>query len=128
MADEATAVSQKNGNGKITNFQEFLETDGVDFLDIPVRGGKIVTIGSLTGVEWAQWTEMREDPQRRKLSGAFLVAKSLVDDKGNRIGDDSDASLQRLVHRNVKDTEAILRGVFKLNGIGPSAEIAAKNA
>ncbi len=123
MATEKTtaAVSEE-----FLSFEQFMEADPVEYDVVQLPKGN-VRIGSVTGDEWAEWSEMRESPEGRKKSGGWLIAKSLVDKDGRRIGDPAWAV--EIVKKNLKTSELILRAIFKLNGISQSAKVeaAAKN-
>ncbi len=122
MATEkaATAVSE------FLSFEQFMEEDPVEYDVVRLPKGAC-RIGSVTGQEWAEWTEMRESPEGRKKSGGWLIAISLVDGNGRRIGDPTKAA--EIVKKNLKTSELILRAIFALNGISKDtkAEAVAKN-
>lgn len=113
----------------ITSFEEFLAADSVEFMDVELRPGKIVRIGSITAEDWVAWTELREGgSDGKKASGALLIRKSIViDDKGTRIGV-NDTQAVGLQHMTLKTSELLLKAIFKLNGINQPEVTAAKNA
>lgn len=109
---------------------EDLQYDGeqIEYDTVHVPGGKSYRIGSLTAQEWTEYVDFRNaGEQNRKLSAAFLIAKSLVDRDNRRIGDMSLASLQKLAGMKTKTSEHLVRGIFRLNGIGERSELSIKN-
>lgn len=110
---------------KVLSFSEFLATDGIDYVEVPIRGGDSVRLGSITAEDFAAWTELRESgPEGRKTSGALLICRSLVDENGVRVG--NEAQLAQVQKMNLKTTETLLKAIFKLNGINQQDEAAAK--
>lgn len=102
---------------KTLSFEDFLngENNKTKYLDIPVVGGNF-RIVSLTAEELVEWTEFRnESPANRKLSNAWLMAKSMVDDNGKRIGDM--LRLDKLIVMPVKTVETVMQNLMKFNGI-----------
>ena len=111
---------------KILSFDEFLAADGVDYVDVLVRGG-VVRLGSITGEDFVAWTEMRESSaEAKKDASALLISRSMVDGAGKRIGDDG--KVAQIKKMNLKTTETLLKAIFKLNGINQPDEIAVKKS
>lgn len=110
---------------KILSFDEFIQPDATEYDLVQLPAGDF-RIGSITAEDWVQWTEMRAAADGRKTSAAWLIARSMVDGDGNRIG--NVARCGEIVKKNLKTSELILKAVFKLNGINqPKEEVAAKN-
>lgn len=99
---------------KILSFDEFLAGNQIEYAEVPIQAG-VVRIASITAKDWVQWTELRETPEGKKISGAMLIVRSLVDANGVRIGDD--AKLAQVQELNLRTTEALLKAIFALNGI-----------
>ena len=120
-------MAKSESTAKILSFDEFLTAnEAVEYATVSVGGGN-VRIGSITGDEFVEWTEMRESgaPGAKKNASSLLIVKSLVDETGARIGDP--AKVDRLRKTNLKATETILKAIFKLNGINQRDEVVAKN-
>lgn len=87
----------------------------VEYADIEgFKPGRTIRIGSVTADAWIEWVESNEGPAK-KTAGLRLISRSLVNDKGERIGSDKDLGKLKLVRHSV--TERILREIIKLNGI-----------
>ena len=117
--------------GSVLNFEDIVETKtDVQFAEIPVPewktkdGKESLRIGSLTGEDMIEWTEANEGPAK-KTAGIRLIIRSLVDDQGNRIGQDT--MIQPLLKRNSAVLNRIVRAVLKLNGMDKAANELAKN-
>lgn len=111
---------------EILSFAAFLGADGVDYETVEVRGGT-VRVGSLSAEEFTKWTIYRDvvlDGKDLPRAQAMLICESLVDDKGKRIGDQS--QLEALMKMNMRSTERLLKAIFRLNGVGAQAEAEAK--
>lgn len=111
---------------KVLSFSEFVEGDGVDYVEVAVRGGRM-RLGSITAEDYIGWLEYRNAPVgsvERKGATAWIIIKSLVDAEGKRIGDLSE--IPRIQKMNIKYTEALLKAIFKLNGINQKDDTDAK--
>jgi len=108
-------------------FDDLLAQTEVEYATVTISG-KSYRVGSITGDEFAAWQELRDSsPEARKNATAVLIARSLVDADGKRIGDETKVAQLRKV--KLKVSEAFLEAIFKLNGINqPKAEAAAKKA
>jgi hypothetical protein len=71
-----------------------------------------------------EWLEANEGPAK-KTAGLRLVAKSLVDKTGARIGKED--TVVKLASRNTQAINRIVQAVLDLNGLKKSASADAKN-
>jgi hypothetical protein len=107
------------------SFDDLLSSNDVEY-DTVVVGDKKFRIGSLTAEDFTSWTDLRDSgPEGKKLAGAILIARSLVDQAGNRIGDEN--RVQQLRKMRTKATEIFVKKIFKLNGINQRDEEVVKN-
>lgn len=114
---------------KVLSFDE-LSAERVEYAEVKVTDTLVVRIGSITPLDLEEWNALRETPEGRQISGAVLIAKSTVDEEGKRTGvttpykdmsDEERGKIARLRKMNLKTSEAVLLGIFTLNGIGPKA-------
>jgi hypothetical protein len=99
---------------KYLSLDEILASNDTEYHVIQAWGGK-VRIVSLTAEDLVEWTEANEDKQKKRVAGCRLIIKSLVDAKGNRIGDER--QIPQLMKKSVKQTEAVIEQILKLNGM-----------
>lgn len=109
---------------------EIINASEVEYRDIKIFGGT-VRVGSLTSDEVVDWLEGQKTPEQRKEASADLVARSLVDAEGKRIGlDESGNPLPKLVtslrRKKHSDLEAAVRELVKLNGLTLKGDVSAE--
>ncbi len=107
------------------SFDDLLADTEVEY-DVVTVSGKSYRIGSLTAEDFVAWTELRDSGEKgKKDASALLITRSLVDEKGKRIGDET--RLSQAKKMKLKTSETFLRKIFKLNGINQPDEKATKN-
>lgn len=111
---------------KFLSLQQIKESKDEKFaeIDVPEWGGTI-RIGSITAGEMIDFAESNDGPAK-KTAGLRLIVKSLVDEDGNRIGDD--ALLQDLKKKDSAVCSRITDAILELNGLGEEAKKKRKNA
>lgn len=107
----------------ILSVDQMLATDDVEYAEIPtwmIRGsnGEMVQgytrIGSLTSEDVVAWRDTADGPAKKTM-GVRLFVNSLVDEKGNRIGDPR--FYEAFKKKSNKIQERVLQEVLKLNGM-----------
>jgi hypothetical protein len=93
-------------------------------VDLP--GGKTARIGGISAGDLIEYNELRSTPDGRKWSGPVIISRSLVDGDGRRIGiltpfaemtDGEKAKIAELRKMNMAASEALIKAIFKLNGV-----------
>ena len=117
-------------------FDELIQSDGAVEYATVALGKATQRIASITADDLIEWQELRETPAGKKVSGAVLILKSLVNDDGQRIGvttpyaqmsDEEKGRVAATKKLKVRTSEALLKAIFELNGMTPKAEGIAKN-
>ena len=109
---------------KTATFDDLLSETEVEYATISIDK-KTYRIGSITGEEFTEWEEQKAvSPEAKKVANFILISRSLVDESGKRIGDETKIAQLRKV--KLKVSEAFLRAILKLNGVNQPAEVAAK--
>ena len=106
----------KEANGtKIVSIADIEADDDVEYATIPAfKEGEFFRIKSLTAGDMIEWSEANEGEAKR-TAGLRLIIKSLVDEDGKRIANDSHLALFR--KKSHKRTEDIVKAILKLNGM-----------
>lgn len=110
---------------------KFLSIDDIDSADdikiisreVPEWGGHLL-LGSLPSSEMIDWVEASEGPAKR-TAGLRLLVKSLVNEKGERIG--TDRHLQIFKKKSAVVCNQILDDIIALNGLNKKAQAEIKN-
>jgi hypothetical protein len=125
---------------------EEIGAEPIDIVKVSVDdAGGVMFIGSITGADFAEWTDARDagDAEAKKTAAAKLIVRSLVQgpekptdpeklkawDRGaaeRRIG--TDAMVPLFVRARMGRTERLIKAIFKLNYINQREETATKNA
>lgn len=112
------------------SLDEMLDVDDIAYADVVVpqwakngKSGK-VRIGSLTADDMMDWLEANDGPAKR-TAGLRLIAKSLVDKDGKRVG--GDTAVVKLASRNTQAINLLVTAVLELNGLKKDAGKDAKN-
>ncbi len=111
---------------KVLSFAEFVEAEekAEEVVAVKLKTGTVY-IGSITAEAFVEWQEQRaEGAEGRKKASALMIVRSLTDEKGTRIGDES--QLSRLQKMSLHSSETLLKAIFKLNNIN-QPEATAKN-
>lgn len=95
---------------------DMLAAEDVEYATIPGWNGTI-RVGSLTAGDMIQWSESNEGEAKRE-AGLRLIVKSLVNSRGQRIGNEKHIPLFRA--KSHKVTESIVKAILKLNGFEPA--------
>lgn len=111
----------------ISSFDDLLEHSApVEYAEVTLAPGVVARIGSLSGEEWNEWSKIRANETTRRTSGQVLISRSLVDETGRRIGDETKAT--QLSQGRVAISEMMLRAIFNLNKVFVgNEEVEAKN-
>jgi hypothetical protein len=109
---------------KVLSIEEMLAADDVQFAVVKAWNGN-VRIGSLSASDMIEFVESNEGPAKR-TAGLRLIIKSLVDAKGDRIGDMK--HLEAFGKKNAQVTNRIVAEILKLNGLDEAAKKALGNA
>jgi hypothetical protein len=106
----------------IDNLDEFLTASTPREFDyVQVNKTTRVRIGSVSALEWVEWKDAQTDPESRRLSSFTLIARSLVNEKGDRIGTVEQA--RKLMEVNMRVSETLLKAIMKLNGVSQSKAV-----
>jgi hypothetical protein len=109
---------------KILSLTDILNADDVEYATVPgFKPGEAFRIQSLTAGDMIEWSEANAGDAKR-TAGLRLIIKSLVDDKGAPILDDTHIATLR--NKSHKVTERVVKEILKLNGMNVK-EDAAKN-
>jgi hypothetical protein len=107
-------MSEVNGV-KIVGISDIEADDDVEYATIPAfKEGEFFRIKSLTAGDMIDWSEANEGEAKR-TAGLRLIVKSLVDEDGKRIANDSHIALFR--KKSHKRAEEIVKAILKLNGM-----------
>jgi hypothetical protein len=118
----AEAAAQKQLVGSFDD----LIASVVDYDTVDLPGGKTARIGGISAGDLIEYNELRSTPDGRKWSGPVIISRSLVDDSGRRIGiltpfaemtDEEKAKIAELRKMNMAASEALIKAIFKLNGV-----------
>jgi hypothetical protein len=97
---------------------EMLAASDVEYAVIDGWSGSI-RIGSLTAGDMIEWSEANEGEAKR-TAGLRLIVKSIVNSKGERIGNDKHIAMLR--NKSHKVTEKIVREILRLNGMNTKVD------
>lgn len=120
---------------------EGLLSCATDFRDVPLPGGRVVGIGSISAGDLIEYNELRQSEEGRRWSGPLIIARSLVGaprEDGSRprigiltpfkeMGDEEKARLAELRRMSMPASEALLKAIFDLNGLTVPSKEEAKN-
>lgn len=110
----ATHDDAKN-NIKIVSMADIEADDDIEYDTIPAfKEGEYFRIKSLTAGDMIEWSEANEGEAKR-TAGLRLIIKSLVDEDGKRIANETHLALFR--KKSHKRAEQIVRAILKLNGM-----------
>lgn len=111
----------------IESWDELLELDDTEYATVQLTPTKSVRLGSLSAARMLQWFLDQKDEEKAKSNGLVLVAESLVDSKGKRIGrvadmlklrDKNPASLDKLRAACIELNRLEVKGAERPNGSG----------
>lgn len=98
----------------IESWDDLLLMDDTDYTTVPIGdGSKSVRLGSLSAADMLQWLHDNEDDEKRKTNGLVLVAKSMVNPKGERIG--NLAEMLKLREKQPKTVKKLVAAAVALN-------------
>jgi len=109
---------------KVLSVEEMLAAPDTRFHSVKLWGG-IVRIGSLEAGDMLDFIESNEGPAKR-TAGLRLIIRSLVDDRGVRIG--TDKHLEGFKKKNAQDINTLVGEILKLNGMDEAARKVLGNA
>jgi hypothetical protein len=115
----------------MSDSSKFLSVDDIEQIDdikiirreVPEWEGHIL-LGSLPSDAMIEWAEA-SDGLAKKTAGLRLIVKSMVNEKGERIG--TDRHLQVLRKKSAVVCNRIIDDIIKLNGLNKKAEAEIKN-
>lgn len=96
------------------SWDEVLGTEDTDYVEVPA-GSKTLRLGSVSGAVMLEWFANQEDPIKAETNGLWLVAQSLVDKDGKRIGKVDEVT--RLREKNPRTMRALIKAAVELNGL-----------
>lgn len=120
----------------VTSLEDLIASE-VDYDTVLLPGGKTVRIGAISAGDLIEYNELRSTPDGRRWSGPVIINRSLVDKDGRRIGlqkpfaemtDEEKAKLGELRNMPMPTSEALIKAIFKLNGVLAQQKEAEKNA
>lgn len=124
----------ENKKKLILSIDQMLAADDIEYAEIPTWKVKDPTtgeiaqgytrIGSLNADAIITWREMNDSPAKRTM-GVRLFVDSLVDENGNRIGNEQHYEAFKKKSNAIQ--ESVLKEVVKLNGMTVKAEEKIKN-
>lgn len=103
---------------------EIAAAPDVQYIDVEAWGG-FLRLGSLTAGDMIEFIEANEGPAK-KTAGLRLIINSLVDENGNRIGDEK-RDLPMLRKKDSKTCNMLVQKILDLNGLDKKNEGGAKN-
>ena len=113
-------------DSKLLSLDDIETSDDIKIIqcDVPEWNGHLL-LGSLPAFEMIEWAETTE-PLAKKTAGLRLIVKSLVNEKGDRIG--TDKHLHIFMKKSAVVCNRIIDDIIKLNGLNKKAEAEVKNA
>lgn len=120
MAEAAAAERQFVGS------MDDLIASTVDYDTVDLPGGKTARIGGISAGDLMEYNELRATPEGRRWSGPVIISRSLVDRDGARIGiltpfadmtPEEKAKLAELRKMSMGASEALIKAIFRLNGV-----------
>lgn len=100
---------------RIIGIADIEANDDVEYDVIPAfKEGDYFRIKSLTAGDMIEWSEAN-DGEAKRTAGLRLIVKSLVDEDGKRIANDTHIALFR--KKSHKRAEEIVKAILKLNGM-----------
>ena len=99
------------------------EVNNVKYDTVEAYGG-LVRVGSVSSADMLEWVEGNSDPQKKKIAGLRLLAKSITDETGGRYpADQYDAVVQDFAQKDAQENGKVLRKVLILNGFPVPKEL-----
>jgi len=121
-------MSDKTNVFSLADFKR-KETNNVKYTTVEAYGGT-VRLGSVSARDMLDWIAGNQDETKKRLSGARLIVKSLVDEDGNRVPESEyDAYVDAFLEKDHQENNKVARAVLDLNGFGDAKKDAetAKN-
>jgi hypothetical protein len=116
-------MKEQNGK-KFVRMEDWLAEDDTEYTVVAgLKDGEVFRIKSLTAGDMIAWSEANEGEAKR-TAGLRLIVKSLVDEDGKLVLEDSHIALLR--KKNHKTTERLVREILKHNGLNVDQQAAAK--
>lgn len=110
---------------QIVSWDDLLASkEDTEFAEVPVGGEKVVRLGTLSAADMLTWLAANSDDEAKKINGLRLVAMSMVDSDGARIGVLAD--VVRLREKNPKTIKKLVDAAVKLNGLSVAPDTSAK--
>jgi hypothetical protein len=104
----------------LNQWEEVLEAEDTEYVTVPIgKSGKSARLGSLNGEDLLTWFANQRDPEQKKTNGLWLVAKCLVNDTGQRIGNMDD--VLRLREKAPATIKALVEAAVTLNKLDVKA-------
>lgn len=99
----------------VGSLAELMAPDQVEYATCPgFTAGTVLRIGSLSAGDMIEWSEAN-NTEAKRTAGLRLIVKSLVNEKGDRYGDDTLIAVLRTKRHRV--TENVVKAILKLNGM-----------
>jgi hypothetical protein len=108
----------------LSTWEDVLAVEDTDYTEIEIAKDKSVRLGTLSSADLLKWLE-ENDEKGVKDNGLKLVAQSLVDADGNRIG--RLAEIIRLRDKAPKTVKKLVDAAATLNGLTVAKKVAEKN-
>lgn len=110
----------------VESWEELLEDNDAETALAEVTvGTRTFRLGSLSGIDLLKWFEQQNDPELKKTNGLWLVAKSLINSAGVRIGKLDDITALRA--KQPKVVRKLVDAALELNELTAKKEVEAKN-
>lgn len=118
---------EQKPNGHILSLEEMLEAENVDYVTVPVPEWKgSVRFASVSAGTMMEFVEHGKTPSGNKNSNIWLIVRSLVDEKGERLvkgatEQELDAAtsqhIEKFKKKDVRIMNRLMDAVLKLNDI-----------
>lgn len=114
-----------SGEAKTLSFDELVEAPSTLYDEVKTKVG-VVRIGSLSSLDVMDWMDENVDKVKGRFSGLRLLARSIVNPDGSRIGDGMtddekrvaiDAAVEKLKKRDSTDNGNLIEAALLLNGL-----------
>lgn len=97
----------------IETWDDLLALDDTEYKIVQLTPTKSVRMGSVSAARMLQWFEDQKDEEKVKTNGLVLVAESLVDSEGKRIGKVAD--MLKLRDKNPESLDKLRAACIELN-------------
>lgn len=97
----------------IESWDDLLALDDTEYRVVELTPTKSIRLGSLSAARMLQWFLDQKDEEKVKSNGLVLVAESIVDSKGKRIGKVAD--MEKLREKNPVTLDKLRTACIELN-------------